>query len=367
MNTAVLCNDMYAQFDVENAFEIYRNAEAPQLLGGLGILVTYMTRCERYNLTAGTGESAEPVVSEVPILVANGSIDFITPLEWGEAAAEHLPNAQLVTIPMYDHGATAKSECGQDIVRYFFTYPEQKVSTACIEDLKPRYILPDDDQEDQQEAEQSRADAAAAESIEAEAAVELDLALMAGQTAGVYDRGANSHAAGTYAPPNYTVTWGDTLYSIGRRFGVSPQKIARFNALPNDQIYAGQVLIIPGAGGAGPDRPPTSAHYQRVNFAPGTTDWSGTGTIGYAMPKGYVLGARRGQSLEINTQSHGEPLQVILEMADGRQLALDGENDGIANHLFTTLPATGDYIVIVRPTTTPESPAMQFGITFVIL
>jgi pimeloyl-ACP methyl ester carboxylesterase len=145
MNTAVLCNDMYAQFDVESAFEAYRNAEAPQLLSDTGFLVTYIARCERYNLTAGAGESAEPVVSEIPILIANGSIDFTTPVEWGEAAAEHLPNAQLVTIPMLDHGATAKSACGQDIVHHFFTYPDMMVDTGCTEELRPVFILPHDE------------------------------------------------------------------------------------------------------------------------------------------------------------------------------------------------------------------------------
>ncbi len=44
----------------------------------------------------------------------------------------------------------------------------------------------------------------------------------------------------------YTVQWGDTLYSIARRFGVTPAAIAAANALPNpNYIRAGQVLIIP--------------------------------------------------------------------------------------------------------------------------
>jgi pimeloyl-ACP methyl ester carboxylesterase/LysM repeat protein len=368
MNTAVLCNDMYSKLDVESGFEIYRNAEAPQLLRGMNSFVGYISRCERYNLTPETGESDEPVVNEVSILVVSGGIDAITPVEWGESAAEHLPNAQLVTIPMYGHGATAKSECGQDIVRYFFTYPEHKVNTACIDDLKPRFVLPGEEQsktEDADAAEQSLLDAA--ETAAAGAAVESNLNLTARRGGGVYDRGPNSHASGTFRTPHYAVARGDTLYSVGNRFGVTPRQIARANGLPSNSISAGQVLIIPGAQGGGPDRPPTSGHYERVRFAPGATDWSGTGVIRSAHPKGYILSASRGQTLEINTQSHGEPLHVILERADGRKIRLNGENNGISNHLFTTLPATGDYIVIVKPTATPESPNLQFGITFIIL
>ena len=48
----------------------------------------------------------------------------------------------------------------------------------------------------------------------------------------------------------YTVQYGDTLYSIGRRFGVYPYYIAEANGLYNPhQIYAGQVLYIPSGGG----------------------------------------------------------------------------------------------------------------------
>jgi LysM repeat protein len=44
----------------------------------------------------------------------------------------------------------------------------------------------------------------------------------------------------------YTVRPGDTLYSIGRRFGWSAAHLASVNRLPNpNQIYAGQVLFIP--------------------------------------------------------------------------------------------------------------------------
>lgn len=44
----------------------------------------------------------------------------------------------------------------------------------------------------------------------------------------------------------YRVRYGDTLFSIGRRYGVNPWEIARVNSLPNPNcIYAGQWLIIP--------------------------------------------------------------------------------------------------------------------------
>ncbi len=48
----------------------------------------------------------------------------------------------------------------------------------------------------------------------------------------------------------HTVRYGETLFSLGRYYGVNPYQIARENGLPNpDCIYAGQVLYIPSGHG----------------------------------------------------------------------------------------------------------------------
>jgi len=53
----------------------------------------------------------------------------------------------------------------------------------------------------------------------------------------------------------HVVRPGETLYSIGRLYGVNPYEIARINGLADpNRIYVGQVLRIPG--GAGPPPPP---------------------------------------------------------------------------------------------------------------
>ena len=50
----------------------------------------------------------------------------------------------------------------------------------------------------------------------------------------------------------HIVRRGETLSSIAARYGTTTQAIVRANGLPNpNYIYAGQRLVIPGAGSSG--------------------------------------------------------------------------------------------------------------------
>ncbi len=90
-----------------------------------------------------------------------------------------------------------------------------------------------------------------------------------------------SLVSATYAAPAawgneggmyHTVRYGETLYSIGRHYGVSPHKIARVNGLHNpNYIYAGQVLYIPSGGGYNPypddgRHNPGGSSYHKVKY-----------------------------------------------------------------------------------------------------
>jgi hypothetical protein len=71
-----------------------------------------------------------------------------------------------------------------------------------------------------------------------------------GYDGGGYDGGGGYGGGGYGGGQYYRVRWGDTLFSIGRRFGVYPYHIAQVNGLHNPNwIYAGQYLWIPSGGG----------------------------------------------------------------------------------------------------------------------
>lgn len=70
----------------------------------------------------------------------------------------------------------------------------------------------------------------------------------AGSGTGRYgpDKGPTKYANGDFKPPYYTVDSGDTLISIGLRFNVQWQVIAKENKIKGDLIHTGQKLKILG-------------------------------------------------------------------------------------------------------------------------
>ncbi len=182
---------------------------------------------------------------------------------------------------------------------------------------------------------------------------------------GVYDRGPINHATGVYRAPYYTVAWGDTLSSIGQRFGVAWQDIAAANGVKGTTIYAGQTLLIPD-GSTTITPAPEQGPAERVYFQPGATSASRSGVINQGVPKSYILGARAGQTIKVETVSHGEPLGISIGNTRGDLLPVTGVNSQINNSVSVVLPETTDYIVTVRPLTLPESPQLAFDVTFTI-
>lgn len=86
----------------------------------------------------------ELVRSDIPTLVLNGTLDIQTSMHWGAEAAEGLSNARNYIIPEAGHGSIIYQQCAKDIAAAFVNDPSAKLNVSCIDDLQPKFILPDD-------------------------------------------------------------------------------------------------------------------------------------------------------------------------------------------------------------------------------
>ena len=86
----------------------------------------------------------DPVVSDIPTLVLNGTLDTQTSMHWGALAAERLSNARNYIIPEAGHGTIIYQSCARDIAAAFTNDPGAELDVSCIDTLKPKFILPDD-------------------------------------------------------------------------------------------------------------------------------------------------------------------------------------------------------------------------------
>lgn len=163
----------------------------------------------------------------------------------------------------------------------------------------------------------------------------------------------------TAATTVYVVQRGDTLSAIARRFGTTTTVLIRLNGLTSaNYIYVGQRLRVPGPAGSEEPAP------TRINFAPGSTAATVTGTVTFPNRVCYVLGAQAGQTLNVTITSPGELANFLVRAADA------SVNGGVplkrleseARTVALELPVTGDYIICVA---TPEG-TVNFSLTVAI-
>lgn len=85
----------------------------------------------------------DPVTSDIPTLVLQGTLDTQTASSWGPMLVSTLPKGQLAMLPESGHGTFIFSDCSRDMAAAFLDNPEAPVNAACTADLIPGFLLPD--------------------------------------------------------------------------------------------------------------------------------------------------------------------------------------------------------------------------------
>ncbi len=89
------------------------------------------TECPIWNVGKADAAVGAPAVSDVPVLILEGSFDAATAPEWVGVVTPHLKNSQLVTFPFTGHAVLGKSQCAPSIMNAFLNSPMRPVDPTC--------------------------------------------------------------------------------------------------------------------------------------------------------------------------------------------------------------------------------------------
>ncbi|MEM7168842.1 MAG: alpha/beta hydrolase [Pseudomonadota bacterium] len=84
---------------------------------------------------------AKAVASEIPVLLLSGAFDPVTPIEYGDAVARHLPNSHHFVFPATGHGQIGSDRCARQTMSDFVADPSKRPAPACLDDLRQPAFL----------------------------------------------------------------------------------------------------------------------------------------------------------------------------------------------------------------------------------
>jgi pimeloyl-ACP methyl ester carboxylesterase len=89
------------------------------------------TECAIWNVGKADPSVSAPIVSDVPVLILEGTFDAATAPQWVGLITPDLKNAQVVQFPFTGHAVLGKSTCAVKIMDAFLDDPTKRVDQTC--------------------------------------------------------------------------------------------------------------------------------------------------------------------------------------------------------------------------------------------
>ena len=89
------------------------------------------TECPVWNVGKADPAVSARIVSDVPVLILEGTFDAATAPEWVDAITPDLKNAQVVPFPFTGHSVLGKSTCALSTMSAFLDNPTRPVDPSC--------------------------------------------------------------------------------------------------------------------------------------------------------------------------------------------------------------------------------------------
>lgn len=144
MYNAIACNDGWVtQYREALETDYSAHPELALINGSIDSAAEVERICRRYDMRPRDPAEYAPLVTDIPMIVAEGEMDPITPPPFAHAIMPGLSNATYVEFPYAGHGPTRSVECAGDFLTAFYDDPEGEVDTSCADGMEaPEFIGP---------------------------------------------------------------------------------------------------------------------------------------------------------------------------------------------------------------------------------
>lgn len=146
MAMAIRCQDGYVDHMVKSApGELDAHPLLTEVfLGDAAVVANIDGACAAAGMPGRDVSLYAPLISDLPIVVANGAWDPITPTPLAEYIMPGLSKGRLVEFPHAGHGPTRSLKCGGVFLNRFFDDPAAPLDMECVEDGEEaaQYISP---------------------------------------------------------------------------------------------------------------------------------------------------------------------------------------------------------------------------------
>ncbi len=145
MAIAVRCMDGYVDRWAEASPDDFRDYPVlANAFASLDAVADTPELCREFGLEPRDPAQFELVETDLPVVVANGAWDPITPVPLAEYILPGFSNGQLVVFPHAGHGPTRSLDCAGDFLNTYFDDPTGELDTSCAEEggEEARYLAP---------------------------------------------------------------------------------------------------------------------------------------------------------------------------------------------------------------------------------
>jgi pimeloyl-ACP methyl ester carboxylesterase len=92
--------------------------------------------CRVWSIAAAPPEQRDVTTGTIPTFVLGGTFDAVTPVRWGQIAAQPLSSSTFARFPGIGHFVLPESRCAQRVFASFLATPTAP-DTACVKELRP--------------------------------------------------------------------------------------------------------------------------------------------------------------------------------------------------------------------------------------